>query len=206
MVRNWLAGGYRSLQGRDGARASAGVLPVLLEQLARTDNPDAALVPFDHFLANLHAAARLLSLLRQNPELIALIALVLGIAPRLADTLARYPEVMDALVDPSFFGALPDDAGTWPPARRGARAVALRRGPARTHPHVRAGIHVPDRRAHSVRHGDGAAGGRSLRAAGRRGDPRRASRGGREFRSALTANCAARKPRSSPWASSAAAR
>ena len=65
---------------------------------------------FDHFLANLHAPARLLSLLRQNPDLIALITLVLGIAPRLADTLARYPQVMDALVDPSFFGALPDDA------------------------------------------------------------------------------------------------
>ena len=51
-----------------------------------------------------------MSLLRQNPELIALIALVLGTAPRLADTLARHPQVMDALVDPSFFGALPDDA------------------------------------------------------------------------------------------------
>ena len=65
---------------------------------------------FDHFLANLHGAARLLSLLRQNPELIALIALVLGTAPRLGDTLARHPQVMDALVDPSFFGALPDEA------------------------------------------------------------------------------------------------
>ena len=65
---------------------------------------------FDHFLANLHGPARLLSLLRQNPELITLIVLVLGIAPRLGDTLARHPQVMDALVDPSFFGALPDEA------------------------------------------------------------------------------------------------
>ena len=55
------------------------------------------------------ASARLLSLLRQNPELIALIALVLGTAPRLGSTLARHPQVMDALVDPSFFGALPDE-------------------------------------------------------------------------------------------------
>ena len=174
--------------------------------LARTDNPDAALVLFDHFLANLHGAARLLSLLRQNPELIALIALVLGIAPRLADTLARYPQVMDALVDPSFFGALPDDAELGAAARSGAGAVALRRGSARAHPHVRAGIHVPDRRAHPVRHGDGAAGGRGLRAARRRGDPRRASRGRRQFCARPTAICAARKPRCSPWASSAATR
>jgi glutamate-ammonia-ligase adenylyltransferase len=109
-VRHWLAGGYRSLKGEAARRSLQELLPALLEQLGHTDNPDATLLAFDHFLANLHAAARLLSLLRQNPNLIALIALVLGIAPRLADTLARYPQVMDALVDPSFFGPLPDDA------------------------------------------------------------------------------------------------
>jgi glutamate-ammonia-ligase adenylyltransferase len=109
IVRQWLAGGYRSLKSETARGQLADLLPALLEQLARTDNPDSAVVGFDHFLANLHAAARLLSLLRQNPELIALIALVLGIAPRLADTLARYPQVIDALVDPSFFGALPGE-------------------------------------------------------------------------------------------------
>jgi glutamate-ammonia-ligase adenylyltransferase len=109
IIRHWLAGGHRSLKG-DAARSHLEtLLPVLLEQLARTDNANATLVLFDHFLANLHGAARLLSLLRQNSELIALIALVLGIAPRLADTLARNPQVMDALVDPSFFGSLPGD-------------------------------------------------------------------------------------------------
>ena len=95
---------------------------------------------------------------------------------------------------------------TRPPARCGAGASALRRGPARTHPHVRAGIHVPDRRAHPFRHGDGAAGGRSLRAAGRRGDPRRAPRGRPTISRSRTAICAARRPRCWPWASSAGAR
>ncbi len=109
LARNWLSGGYRSLKGEVARGHLQELLPVLLEHLARTDNPDGAVVSFDQFLANLHAAARLLSLLRQNPELISLIALVLGIAPRLADTVARYPQVMDALVHPSFFGALPSD-------------------------------------------------------------------------------------------------
>ncbi len=49
----------------------------------------------------------LLSLLRQNPELIRFIALILGVAPRLADILAQNPHVIDPLIDPSFFGALP---------------------------------------------------------------------------------------------------
>jgi glutamate-ammonia-ligase adenylyltransferase len=104
-----LAGDHRSLQGEAARSHLEALLPVLLEHIARTDNPGATLVLFDHFLANLHGAARLLSLLRQNPDLIALIALVLGTAPRLGDTLARHPQVMDALVDPSFFGSLPDE-------------------------------------------------------------------------------------------------
>ncbi len=110
IVRNWLAGGYRSLKGDSARQHLQELLPVLLDQLARSDNPGAALVLFDRFLSNLHAATRLLSLLRQNPELISLITLVLSIAPRLGDIVARHPQVMDALVDPSFFGALPDDA------------------------------------------------------------------------------------------------
>jgi glutamate-ammonia-ligase adenylyltransferase len=36
------------------------------------------------------------------------VALVLGAAPRLADMLARQPQTMDGLIDPRFFGAMPD--------------------------------------------------------------------------------------------------
>ena len=110
-MRHWLRGGYRSLKGEVARGHLEALLPALLEQLARTDNPRrrrwCCSIAFSPICI---APARLLSLLRQNPDLIALIALVLGTAPRLADTLARHPQVMDALVDPSFFGALPDDA------------------------------------------------------------------------------------------------
>ena len=81
-----------------------------MPHFARSANPDAALLAFDRFLAGLQGGGRLFSLLRQNPDLVALIALVLGAAPRLADSLAQFPQVMDAVIDPSFFGALPEDA------------------------------------------------------------------------------------------------
>jgi [glutamine synthetase] adenylyltransferase / [glutamine synthetase]-adenylyl-L-tyrosine phosphorylase len=110
IIRNWLSGGHRSLRGEVARSHLEALLPALLDYTARTDNPHGTLVLFDHFLGNLHNAARLLSLLRQNPELIALITLVLGTAPRLGDTLARHPQVMDALVDPSFFGTLPGES------------------------------------------------------------------------------------------------
>jgi len=109
-IRNWFAGEYRSLKSETARQQLRDLLPPLLGQFARMEHPDAALAPFDHFLANLHNAPRLLSMLRQNPPLIALIAMVIGAAPRLADILARYPQVMDALVEPQFFGVLPDEA------------------------------------------------------------------------------------------------
>ena len=109
IIRHWLSGGHRSLKGELARSHLEALLPSLLEHIAGTDNPGATLILFDHFLANLHGSTRLFSLLRQNPELIALIVLVLGTAPRLGSTLARHPQVMDALVDPSFFGALPDE-------------------------------------------------------------------------------------------------
>jgi [glutamine synthetase] adenylyltransferase / [glutamine synthetase]-adenylyl-L-tyrosine phosphorylase len=108
IIRHWLSGDHRSFKGEATRSHLIAVLPFLLEELARSDNPNATLVLFDRFLGNLQGPARLLPLLRQNPGLIALIVLVLGVAPRLGETLARHPQVMDALVDPSFFGALPD--------------------------------------------------------------------------------------------------
>lgn len=109
-VRNWLYGSYRVLRGEIARTQFADLVPVLLDRLARTENPDAAVAAFDGFVAGMHRGARLFSLLRQNPDLVTLVALTLGTAPRLADILARHPEAMDALLEPSFFGALPDEA------------------------------------------------------------------------------------------------
>jgi len=109
-VRGWLANGsYPSLRGEQARTQFIELVPMLLERLARAENPDIALAAFDRFLTGLHGGARLFALLRQNPDLVALVALMLGTAPRLADILARYPEAMDALLDPSFFGALPGE-------------------------------------------------------------------------------------------------
>src|SRR3954447_2454915 len=110
LVRGWQAGGYRSLRNSSTQGQLAELVPLLLRDFARSANPDAALLAFDRFLDGLHGADRFFALLQQNSELVALIALVLGAAPRLADILAQFPHVMDAVVDPSFFGALPEEA------------------------------------------------------------------------------------------------
>jgi glutamate-ammonia-ligase adenylyltransferase len=107
MVRGWLAGRPRSLKSEAARAHFAQLVPILIDHMARADNPDTALVAFDHFLDNLSAGTRLFSFLRQNPDLVALVARLLGTAPRLADTLAQRPQVLDPFIDPAFFGALP---------------------------------------------------------------------------------------------------
>ena len=109
LVRRWDGGTYSSLKSPFARSQLAQIVPTLLDHFSRSANPDAAVIAFDRFLAGLHSSGRLFSLLRQNPDLIALIAVILGTAPRLADSLAQFPEVMDAIIDPSFFGALPEE-------------------------------------------------------------------------------------------------
>ena len=108
IVRQWTAGEYRALRLDATRQAFLEFLPALIGGLADAEEPDNAVVAFDHFLQALQRGGRLISLLGQNRELVALVALVLGAAPRLGDMLARQPQIMDGLIDPRFFGAMPD--------------------------------------------------------------------------------------------------
>jgi [glutamine synthetase] adenylyltransferase / [glutamine synthetase]-adenylyl-L-tyrosine phosphorylase len=109
-VRNWRSGAYRAVRGEQARENLVDLTPVILDQLSRAEDPDASFAAFDRFLAGLRAGGRLFSLLRQNPELVRFVALIIGAAPRLADILARHPHFIDPLVDPGFFGALPDES------------------------------------------------------------------------------------------------
>jgi glutamate-ammonia-ligase adenylyltransferase len=107
-VQQWVSGDVRALRNEATRNAFVEFIPALIEGLAHAEDPDNAVVVFDRFLQALQRSARLISLLSQNRELVALVALILGAAPRLGDMLARQPQVMDGLIDPRFFGAMPD--------------------------------------------------------------------------------------------------
>ncbi|HET7681022.1 MAG TPA: bifunctional [glutamine synthetase] adenylyltransferase/[glutamine synthetase]-adenylyl-L-tyrosine phosphorylase, partial [Xanthobacteraceae bacterium] len=109
-VRHWLSGSYRTLKSETAREHLTALVPLLLRSIAKTENRETVFVAFDHFLTELHAGSRLFSLLRQNPDLVGFMVLILGTAPRLADILARYPHVIDPLLEPGFFGSLPDEA------------------------------------------------------------------------------------------------
>jgi glutamate-ammonia-ligase adenylyltransferase len=99
---------YRALKYEGTRQAFMEFVPSLIVGLADAEEPDLAVVAFDRFLQALQRGGRLISLLSQNRDLVALVALVLGAAPRLGDMLARQPQIMDGLIDPRFFGAMPD--------------------------------------------------------------------------------------------------
>jgi [glutamine synthetase] adenylyltransferase / [glutamine synthetase]-adenylyl-L-tyrosine phosphorylase len=109
-VRRWRAGQYRALRSEQARNNLIELVPLIIEQFSRAEHPDAAFATFDRFLAGLRSGGLFLPLLRQNPELIRFIALILGVAPRFADILAQSPNLIDPLIEPSFFGALPDEA------------------------------------------------------------------------------------------------
>jgi len=83
------------------------LVPLLLPALASTADPDAAFAQFDRFVSNLPAGVQLFSQLLARPDLLALIAAVVGSAPRLAQHLSRAPATLDALIDADFLHALP---------------------------------------------------------------------------------------------------
>jgi glutamate-ammonia-ligase adenylyltransferase len=107
-VHQWMVGDYRVFRLESTRHAFVEFVPALIAGLADAEEPDHAVTAFDRFLQALQRGGRLISLLSQNRDLVALVALILGAAPRLGDMLARQPQIMDGLIDPRFFGAMPD--------------------------------------------------------------------------------------------------
>src|SRR6202171_4648634 len=107
-VQQWMEGDYRVLRVEATKSAFVEFIPGLIDGLAHAEDPDDAVTAFDRFLGALQRGGRLISLLSQTRDLVALVALILGAAPRLGDMLARQPQIMDGLIDPRFFGAMPD--------------------------------------------------------------------------------------------------
>ena len=107
MVRSWHFGRYGATRSARARELLTEIMPALLTSLAKSGDADQAFIAFDRFLAGLPAGVQLFSLLKSNTDLLDLIGTILGTAPRLAEELSHRPKVLDAVLDPGFFGALP---------------------------------------------------------------------------------------------------
>lgn len=108
-IRGWHTGRFSATRSPRSRERLTALMPELLRALSRTAEPDIAFLRFDQFLSGLPAGVQLFSLLYANPSLLSLIAEICGTAPRLSSYLSQNAGVLDAVLSPSFFSALPEE-------------------------------------------------------------------------------------------------
>ena len=109
MIRNWHRGRHRAMRTERARQILTDLAPRLLAAFGASPDPDGALLRFNGFLSALPAGIQIFSLFRENPSLLDLVAEVMGSAPRLASHLGRRPGLLDYVLEPEFYGAIPDE-------------------------------------------------------------------------------------------------
>jgi len=106
-VRAWHRGRIRATRSERARQLLTELMPLLLQSLGKTADPDGALLRFDEFLSQLPAGVQLMSLFNNNPQLLDLVAEIMGSAPHLAQILSRHPILLDGVLDNNFSKPLP---------------------------------------------------------------------------------------------------
>ena len=109
-VRGWHFGRRSAVQTARAREVLTALVPPLLGAFSRSGDPDGALLAFDQALGRMPAAVELFSMLRSNAALLDLFGDILGVAPRLAATVAVRPHVLDAALDPTTLRSAADPA------------------------------------------------------------------------------------------------
>lgn len=107
-VRGWHFGRRSAVRSPRAREALTELVPRLLAVFGRSGDPDGALAGFDSMLGRMPAASELFALLRSNTPLLDLFGDILGVAPRLAATIAARPHILDAAVDPASLASVDD--------------------------------------------------------------------------------------------------
>jgi [glutamine synthetase] adenylyltransferase / [glutamine synthetase]-adenylyl-L-tyrosine phosphorylase len=107
-VRGWHHARYRATRSTRSRQILTDIMPILIRAMAQTAEPDMAFRRFDDFLSKLPSGVQLFSMFQVNPQLLDLVAEVMGEAPRLAEHLARHSGLLEYVLTPDFFKPLPD--------------------------------------------------------------------------------------------------
>jgi glutamate-ammonia-ligase adenylyltransferase len=108
LIQGWHRGSRRSTRNKRARELITELTPALLKAFANTINPDYAFLKFDDFLSRLPYGVQLFSLFNNNPELLHLIAHIMGSAPALSEKLTKNPILLDSVLNKGFFMPLPD--------------------------------------------------------------------------------------------------
>ncbi len=120
-VRGWHHGRIRATRAERAREILTAIMPKLLRAIGESGDADTAFARFSDFFAGLPAGVQVLALFQAHPRLLGDLADVLGLAPLMADALARRPALLDAMVEPAFARPVAQDA----PGRRRAALLHL---------------------------------------------------------------------------------
>lgn len=101
-IKSWHFGHLPAVQTPQSRELLTELVPAIIEAIVETDAPDQNFFLFERFLKGLPAALQLFSILKTNPNLLRLLANLLGSSPRLAAIITSRPSVFDAFIAPSF--------------------------------------------------------------------------------------------------------
>jgi len=107
-VRGWHHGRIRATRSKRAREILTELMPILLKAISKTPAADQAFLGFDRFLSKLPAGVQLFSMFQANPNLLDLIANIIGKAPRLADHLSKSPATLDSVLTQDFFYPPPE--------------------------------------------------------------------------------------------------
>ena len=102
-IAGWRTGKVRALRSEAARAAFDTIQAPLLAAFAKSPEPERALLRWEQMLAGLPSALGLFHLLEARPALVGLVVRILGLAPPLADALARRADLLDPLIDASAF-------------------------------------------------------------------------------------------------------
>jgi [glutamine synthetase] adenylyltransferase / [glutamine synthetase]-adenylyl-L-tyrosine phosphorylase len=106
-IRGWHFGRYAATRTARAREILTELMPTLLQTLSKRGDPHQAFLAFDEFMKGLPSGVQLFSMLKANPNVLELIAQILGQAPRLAEQLKRQPRTLEAVVGADFMRPLP---------------------------------------------------------------------------------------------------
>lgn len=105
----WREGPYQAFRTDRAKRLLDALRDALAAAIGAAAEPEATLAELDGFFARLPRGIELLARLDAHRELVPVLVLIAGAAPRLSHELARRSHLLDVLIDPTFFGRLPDE-------------------------------------------------------------------------------------------------
>jgi glutamate-ammonia-ligase adenylyltransferase len=105
-IRGWHHGRIAATRTERGRELFTRLAPRLLDAASVSGAPNEAFARFSAFFSGLSLGVQVQSLFLARPRLLDLVVRVAAYAPSFADTLARRPAALDALLDPAFFAPL----------------------------------------------------------------------------------------------------